>query len=328
MSSEAQSAGLGKARPSSPKIPDTAPPAIPVQLSVVAIEWRSRGLLKHAIASVISQGHPAEIVVVKNKADPELDSWLTSHGVLVLHTKDESIGGKYALGFQRATGEVILPLEDDDVFLSDKLRFLSELFGKDPELDLVHHGHVRRNPSSGALTPGPFIPDFNCSSMALRRSVALLLIPSLLRESGTPDTLIYYGTEALGKQTLQIPERFTEVRLDPLAPSHGPLLSAYLRTAREVQLLGRGRSRRKALSTVTATYFSYLMRSRLPEGQGRAAWALVSLLKDIDIRSMLPNLREVVCGAIYPFAPPLSRLAYRMARQGQIDWVDSSDGRS
>lgn len=307
------------------EVPQSSP-----RISVVVIEWKPRGWLKGAVESILDQDYPAQVVVAKNAREPAVDTWLVSKGVSVILCTDTEIGPKYAAGLAAATGEVVCLLEDDDRFLPGKLKRLALEFTSHRDLSMVHHGHRRLNIETSEHTVGPHIPDFNCSSMALRRRDLEDVMPRLVAHarkhaSGVPeipDTQLYYTFMALGKTMVQLPDPLTEIRYDPGAPSPIGLSRGYLELAKEIDELGGTGDRKEALTCLLGLYFSALMRTRGVEDPTGAAWADFKLLSTHRFGPLMPNMREVLCGSLHPFSPTLSRAVYSRFRRGSIDWIN------
>jgi glycosyltransferase involved in cell wall biosynthesis len=96
---------------------------------VVAAHTRVE-FLKRAVASAADQA-PDEIIVVKFTHDEALDRELAQLGATVLWTQEPFQGGKYSVGIERATGDVVVALDDDDVFLPGKIARVRSIF-EDP----------------------------------------------------------------------------------------------------------------------------------------------------------------------------------------------------
>jgi len=109
-----------------------APTGGAVRVSVVIAAHKRVEFLKRAVASATSQ-RPDEVLVVKFTHDADLDRELTALGATVLFTEELYQGGKFADGVERASGDVVLLLDDDDVFLPGKVARVRETFA-DPRV--------------------------------------------------------------------------------------------------------------------------------------------------------------------------------------------------
>ena len=101
-----------------------------VRVSVIVAAHTRVEFLKRAVASAAEQS-PDEIIVVKFTHDTELDRELAELGADVVWTEERYQGGKYAVGVERASGDVIVALDDDDVFLPGKVARVRTVF-EDP----------------------------------------------------------------------------------------------------------------------------------------------------------------------------------------------------
>jgi len=91
---------------------------------------RKRYLLE-AVKSALNQDlfHDLyEIIVVKYYNEKDLDKQLEEWGVKNIFSQEESLGGKIFEGLQIAEGEIISFLEDDDMFCSNKLQTVYNVF--------------------------------------------------------------------------------------------------------------------------------------------------------------------------------------------------------
>ncbi len=92
-----------------------------------------------------------EIIVVKNFTENEIDSFLSQNQVIVVNTTNENIGKQIALGLDKAGGQVISFLDDDDKFEKDKMSTVLSEF-KDRSLIYYHNLSSPIGEDSSALT--------------------------------------------------------------------------------------------------------------------------------------------------------------------------------
>ncbi len=111
-------------------VPGSRP--VGLRVSVVVGAHLRVQYLKRAVESVARE-RPDEIIVVKFAEDPELDAELASMGARVHRTKEPLAGGKFAEGIELASGDLVVFLDDDDVFLPGKLARVREVF-RDPRV--------------------------------------------------------------------------------------------------------------------------------------------------------------------------------------------------
>lgn len=126
----------------------------PLRVSVVVVAHTRVQFLKRAVASAANQ-RPDELLVVKYTHDPDLDRELSELGATVLWTQEPYQGGKVAEGVGHATGDVVLLLDDDDVFLPGKVARVREVF-QDPRVVFYSDRFLAFSdtpPAAGSLGP-------------------------------------------------------------------------------------------------------------------------------------------------------------------------------
>lgn len=137
-----------------PSAPSTAESLERPSTTVVIAAHTRVEFLKRAVVSVAGQG-PDEILVVKYTQDAELDRELRALGAKVHWTQEPFQGGKFAEGIGRATGDVVLMLDDDDIFLPGKVDRVRETFA-DPRVVFYEDRFLAFSdvpPAAGTLGP-------------------------------------------------------------------------------------------------------------------------------------------------------------------------------
>lgn len=114
-----------------------------VKLSVIIDTYNSGAFVVEAVESVLSQGYrgDVEITVVDDGSTDDTRQRLDAYTSRIGYVRKENGGQLSALnrGFSLATGEVILLLDGDDLWLPGKLARVADAFAADPSLGLVHH---------------------------------------------------------------------------------------------------------------------------------------------------------------------------------------------
>jgi len=108
-------------------------------ISVIVTEYKKRGYLIHALRSVFNQSldrDKYEVIVVKNYEDKEVDEYARKNGAKIIISNEKWLGPKIAQGLEEAKGDVISLLEDDDLFLPNKLEVVYNTFKKYENLSL------------------------------------------------------------------------------------------------------------------------------------------------------------------------------------------------
>ncbi|HXW67590.1 MAG TPA: glycosyltransferase family A protein [Thermoplasmata archaeon] len=331
----------------------------PLPATVIVTAHDRRAYLREAIDSVLAQDIDRsrfELVVVKNFDDPEVDARLDGAGARRLRCAEAPVSRKVLEGLRVSRGRVVFLLDDDDRFEPDKLRVVLEEFAADPRLGFVHHqvryigpdnrplpgsggrflgrrpGRARRillaerDKSLGLARLAYSYPDFNCSSLAIRRDIALGAAPYLARVDGGVDTFFFFAA-LIAPCSLLLDERpLARYRLheDNASLASGPdpdarrrrLLEAALRQDRvnRVTLEMVARSGRSALlreieARSLIDRLSILFRDR----SGGRVEALRSLLNGIELRdtfAVRENVPSMAGAALFVLTPRLARSAY------------------
>lgn len=118
------------------------------KVSVVIIVHDRVQFIQEAIDSVlVSASNPLEyeVIVVKYANNNSINSILANNPVRVISCDEISPAEKLISGINASRGEIILFLEDDDVFLPGKADRIKNLFLDDPELSYVHNEYVTIN---------------------------------------------------------------------------------------------------------------------------------------------------------------------------------------
>jgi len=100
-------------------------------ISVIITAHNRREFLLDAVNSALNQTLPKdeyEVIVVKNFEDKSIDKFLEEHGVKNIVTNEGPLGAKIAKGVEESRGEVISLLEDDDLWLPQKLEKVKQVF--------------------------------------------------------------------------------------------------------------------------------------------------------------------------------------------------------
>jgi glycosyltransferase involved in cell wall biosynthesis len=201
-----------------------------------------RRYLRQAVESVLAQDvnrNRFEIIVVKNYRDESIDAFLSRINVRAIFCEAKSVTQKAAEGFRVSRGDVLLFLDDDDLFEPTRLKVVLMAFDEHPDLGF-YRNEVTCIGSDGArfsrdrarsfgIHPPEGFPqlylegkkkyafalrlvkastEFNSSSMAIRRELFEQGMPYLPRMTTSLDTLLWFeglasdGSILLDNQTL------------------------------------------------------------------------------------------------------------------------------
>ena len=126
-------------------MPPASPPAVRPRVTVLLVAYDRQEFLLRAVRSVLASSVPREafeIVVVKNFRNPEIDAFLSEHGVQVLQEGTVPVGAYMARALTVARGEIVCLLNDDDEFVPTKLAAVLERFDADPTLTYYHDRRI------------------------------------------------------------------------------------------------------------------------------------------------------------------------------------------
>ncbi|MCI4363846.1 MAG: glycosyltransferase family 2 protein [Thermoplasmata archaeon] len=214
-----------------------------VSVILIAHE-RTQYILEAASSASASAGEEpgVERLVVKKFRDATIDSALTSSGWKLLQTELDPLGAKVSLGIREASGEVVTFLEDDDAYETSRLAAVRRAFAEDPSLGYYRNGQrfVTADGLGGATPEGlaarnlarigpvhaapgqldsvlsklcRIDPDFNLSSMALRRQPLLGALPILEGLPAAIDSGLFYASLRAGGGVLIDPTPLTRYRV-------------------------------------------------------------------------------------------------------------------
>lgn len=315
------------------------------RVSVLITQFHPRGFLREAVQSVLDQRaeSPVELIVVLAAPDPASEAWLGTVAQVdrVLRTDEPRIGAMLRNGLEQAHGELVCFLDDDDRFRAGKLAAVDSIFRSEPDLEFYHHqidliddggrpvvnsGFRRRQrermpPTSAIILGGadklrrlgslaPAGPDFNLSSVCVRRSALLPFLDALGEVTAGPDAFIFFAAGLLSRGAIRCDgARWTEYRLHASSVSRAgstgdgdprPALQAasllQARAQRAVVLLaeraGDARLVDLARGYVACHQFFAELRSPRPTRSGwmRSWWGLLPHWRTIPFRANWPAI--------------------------------------
>lgn len=115
-------------------------PAERPTFSVVVAAYNVADLIREAIDSALAQTHPpAQIVVCDDGSTDDLVSALAPYGdgVTLIRQPHGGVGAAKDAAAEIATGDFVVILDADDIFLPERLKALGELAMLRPDLDLL-----------------------------------------------------------------------------------------------------------------------------------------------------------------------------------------------
>lgn len=185
-------------------------------VSVIVIAYIRTQFIMKAIDSIRTKENSKfkiEIIVVKNFIEPTIDRELNAKASKVVTTDKKTLGAKMALGIEFSHSEILMFLEDDDVFLDGKISSILAFFEKET-VGYVHNGyslidedgkylrkHVRKKYKVHWLNgnePRDIFKilnlkgNFNLSCMSVRKKLIIRYIEDLRNFQVASDNLLFY----------------------------------------------------------------------------------------------------------------------------------------
>lgn len=115
----------------------------PEYISVIIIAHDRKEFILSAVESVLRQTvnrQKYEIIVVKNFNDSKIDQYLLNMKIKNIFTDSKNLGAKCSIGVENAKGTIVSFLEDDDLYLDNKLNRVIMKF-KDGRIAYYHNLH-------------------------------------------------------------------------------------------------------------------------------------------------------------------------------------------
>jgi len=117
-----------------------------IKLSVIILIYNRTNYYKEAITSIETQNYTdfneVEVVIVSNiKLDDDFSEY--KFKIKLLYSKDTRLSGKIIEGINNSSGDIILLLEDDDIFNKYKLMYVKRAFDENSKLNFYHNEYIR-----------------------------------------------------------------------------------------------------------------------------------------------------------------------------------------
>jgi len=130
-------------------------------ISAIVTAYNRRKYLPFALRSLEAQTLPRdkfEVIVVKNFEDKESDDIISRNGWKEVYN-DESYQGKFYLaGLEEVSGEVVTFLDDDDVYVPERLKAIYKAFTSYDHLVYFHNSWAVIDENGNVLErPPPFL---------------------------------------------------------------------------------------------------------------------------------------------------------------------------
>jgi len=211
-----------------------------IYISVIITAHNRKEYILEAVNSVLSQTlerSKYEIIVVKNYFDDKIDNFLSENSIINLYTDEISLGTKMVYGIEKSRGDIICFLEDDDLFIPEKLEIVYNFFKKYEDLVYLHNNDYfideKGNPAKFWVKDisKDIIFDhfknlnelfklqgyglyFNMSSINIRKNKILLYLGNLKRINlSTDDFMFFISTLEEPRLIILSKEKLTKYRI-------------------------------------------------------------------------------------------------------------------
>lgn len=123
--------------------------------SIIVLAYKRTSFIMDAVKSVSSNGlieSKLEVIVAKSFIDTEIENALIGLNCKVIHFDSHIIGRRFLEAMKVATGEIIFLLDDDDIFLQNKIQCHLEFYEKYPEVNYIENGFIPIDVTGQQLT--------------------------------------------------------------------------------------------------------------------------------------------------------------------------------
>ena len=116
-----------------------------IKMSIIILIYNRILYYKEALASIEAQNYPdfndVEVIIVSNiKLDDEFTQY--KFRIKLLYSKDTRLSAKIIEGINNSAGNIVLLLEDDDIFNKYKLMYTKRAFDENHMLNFYHNNYI------------------------------------------------------------------------------------------------------------------------------------------------------------------------------------------
>ena len=197
-----------------------------IEFTVIITAYNRRDFLLKSLNSVLSQKLPRsayEIIVSKDFEDVEIDKIFKEKGARLIYNQKPGIGQRLHECISISRGRIIAFLEDDDMWLDNRLSIVLQEFSNDKKLgyyhnsylpineaekttkEWIHHKNIKETKRLSQKTDFSqilsdimrFSPNFNLSSICISRELSLKLMNHLSNFFAAIDLYLFLGAISL-----------------------------------------------------------------------------------------------------------------------------------
>lgn len=214
-------------------------------ISVIVTAYNRERYIEQCLNSVLSQTlnkSDYEIIVIKNFSS-RIDELQENQNLTILHSDAPEIGPKLLQAIEKSRGQIIAFMEDDDLWLPDKLLKVSKIFQENTRLGYYHNSYTfidengdiiesdfrsgdrafRNSYRKFLWKPGYPIKVmhqmrdagafFNMSSITIRRKALTQNMQYLKQLGFTPDFFVFFSAICSGMEILADSDPLTLYRI-------------------------------------------------------------------------------------------------------------------
>ena len=137
--------------------------------SIIITAFNRREFLADAIRSCLAQTFPRdqfEIIIVKNFEDTTIDAFAQANDCILYSNVGGTIGEQLQAGIAASSADIICFLDDDDLFLPEKLVKVFQLFNENSSLIYYHNSSTLINDHGDSIDG--YFPDPPATDLILK----------------------------------------------------------------------------------------------------------------------------------------------------------------
>lgn len=169
-------------------------------ISVIITAYNRKEFLLGAIKSVLNQTlskDKYEIIVVKNYNDDEIDEFISKNNIKSILSNNKLV---ILDGIKYSRGNILSFLEDDDLFLNNRLEYVYNLFNNNNNLVYYHNKAQFINKDNKNIKNMYKEPDFNVSCISIKKEI--ININNFAKIYSSADTFMYLSALESNKKII------------------------------------------------------------------------------------------------------------------------------
>lgn len=184
-----------------------------VFISVVITAYNRKEFLLDAIKSAFNQtlsNNKYEIIVIKNFNDEVTDRFIDNNKIKNI-LMNGTIGEFLYKGINESHGKVISFLDDDDLFLTNKLEYIYNLFEHNHNLAYYHNDYIPVDEDNKAVKFRNNDIDFNMSCISIKKDI--IPMSNLKKINMSQDVFMYMSALDFKGKIIRNNKKFTYYKL-------------------------------------------------------------------------------------------------------------------